>query len=211
MDTTVFARHRHGAVEPRLRRLGHGCRGGWKTTTRSTSTNGPTGAAALARPTCWSPARHLHRHPPGRARVDQSFRDGLYRYPPSGGSPPSRRIAGEHGFFEDVDLGGVDDGTLIWFDPRPRGPTRWAMRARACTATPSGASATPRRHAAHPGGFSGPVRRHVDPRLRPGPGGDQAPDTAARGRLGGSGSGVPRAPPGNLCWVALNSWASQPR
>ena len=53
----------------------------------------------------------------------ESFRDGLYRYPPSGGGPTEPQISrGEHGFFDDIDLGGVDDGTLIWFDPDAEGP-----------------------------------------------------------------------------------------
>ncbi|HEY7071021.1 MAG TPA: hypothetical protein VH479_12940 [Acidimicrobiales bacterium] len=53
----------------------------------------------------------------------ESFRDALYRYPPSGGGPTEPQISrGEHGFFEDIDLGGVDDGTLIWFDPDAEGP-----------------------------------------------------------------------------------------
>jgi hypothetical protein len=33
-----------------------------------------------------------------------------------------RSPGGEHGSFDDIDLGGVDDGTLIWFDPDAEGP-----------------------------------------------------------------------------------------
>jgi len=52
----------------------------------------------------------------------ESFRDGLFRYPPSGGSPTAVQTSrGDHGFWPTVDLGGVDDAAIIWWDPNAEG------------------------------------------------------------------------------------------
>jgi hypothetical protein len=53
----------------------------------------------------------------------ETFRDGLFRYPPTGGGPTTPRISfGRHGTFIDpngeerTDYLGIDDVTLIWWD-----------------------------------------------------------------------------------------------
>ncbi|HET6662882.1 MAG TPA: ABC transporter substrate-binding protein [Acidimicrobiales bacterium] len=52
----------------------------------------------------------------------ETFRDGLLRYPPSGGGPTEPQVSrGEHGVWPDFDWGGSDDIGLIWFDPTTSG------------------------------------------------------------------------------------------
>jgi hypothetical protein len=62
-------------------------------------------------------------HLAGPDLTPESFRDGLYRYLPSGGTPTNPQVSrGDHGFWPDTDLGGIDDMTLIWWDPDVQGP-----------------------------------------------------------------------------------------
>jgi hypothetical protein len=52
----------------------------------------------------------------------ETFRDGLLRYPPSGGGPTEPQVSrGEHGVWPDFDWGGSDDIGLIWWDPTATG------------------------------------------------------------------------------------------
>jgi hypothetical protein len=52
----------------------------------------------------------------------ETFRDGLYRYPVSGGGPTNAQTSrGDHGVWPDHDWGGTDDMTLIWWDPTATG------------------------------------------------------------------------------------------
>jgi hypothetical protein len=61
-------------------------------------------------------------HLAGPELTPETFRDGLYRYPPSGGGPTQAQISrGEHGVWPDTDWGGSDDATIVWFDPTATG------------------------------------------------------------------------------------------
>jgi ABC-type branched-subunit amino acid transport system substrate-binding protein len=52
----------------------------------------------------------------------ETFRDGLFRYPPSGGGPTEPQVSrGDHGVWPEEDWGGSDDVALIWFDPEATG------------------------------------------------------------------------------------------
>jgi hypothetical protein len=51
-----------------------------------------------------------------------TFRDGLFRYPPTGGGPTQPRISwGHHVPGTNADLGLIDDETEIWFDAKVQG------------------------------------------------------------------------------------------
>jgi hypothetical protein len=61
-------------------------------------------------------------HLAGPELTPESFRDGQFRYPVSGGGPTIPQVSrGEHGVWPDMDWGGIDDVTLIWFDPEATG------------------------------------------------------------------------------------------
>jgi len=61
-------------------------------------------------------------HLAGAELTAESFRDGLLRYPPSGGGPTEPQVSrGEHGVWPDFDWGGTDDVGLIWWDPTATG------------------------------------------------------------------------------------------
>lgn len=65
-------------------------------------------------------------HLAGPDLTPEHFAGGLFRYPPSGGSPTAPHISyGDHGYFgfaDGADFIGVDDSTLIWWDAEQRGP-----------------------------------------------------------------------------------------
>ena len=61
-------------------------------------------------------------HMAGPELTPETFRDAMFRTPPAGGSPLSPRVSrGDHGIWPETDWGGVDDGTLIWWDPTAPG------------------------------------------------------------------------------------------
>ncbi|HEX8803932.1 MAG TPA: hypothetical protein VF743_07055, partial [Acidimicrobiales bacterium] len=61
-------------------------------------------------------------HLAGPDLTPETFRDGLFRYPVSGGGPTVPQVSrGEHGVWPDRDLGGIDDATLVWWDPEATG------------------------------------------------------------------------------------------
>jgi ABC-type branched-subunit amino acid transport system substrate-binding protein len=62
-------------------------------------------------------------HLAGARLTPETFRDGLYRYPVSGGGPTSPQVSrGNHGVWpEDVDNGGIDDAGILWWDPEATG------------------------------------------------------------------------------------------
>jgi hypothetical protein len=61
-------------------------------------------------------------HLAGPELTPETFRDGLFRYPPSGGGPTDVQISrGDHGVWPDTDWGGSDDAAIIWFDPEATG------------------------------------------------------------------------------------------
>jgi hypothetical protein len=61
-------------------------------------------------------------HLAGPELTPEAFRDGLYRYPPSGGGPTEVGTSrGDHGVWPDADWGGYDDAAIIWFDPAAEG------------------------------------------------------------------------------------------
>jgi hypothetical protein len=52
----------------------------------------------------------------------ETFRDAMFRYPPSGGGPTEPQVSrGSHDVWPDEDWGGSDDIALIWFDPEATG------------------------------------------------------------------------------------------
>jgi hypothetical protein len=58
----------------------------------------------------------------GPELTPETFRDGLYRYPPSGGIPTAAQISrGDHGVWPSFDWGGSDDATIVWWDPEATG------------------------------------------------------------------------------------------
>jgi ABC-type branched-subunit amino acid transport system substrate-binding protein len=54
----------------------------------------------------------------GPKLTPQAFRDGVYRYPPSGGDPINPQLSfGKHGVWPFVDNYGSDDAGMLWWDP----------------------------------------------------------------------------------------------
>jgi ABC-type branched-subunit amino acid transport system substrate-binding protein len=54
----------------------------------------------------------------GPKLTPQTFRDGLFRYPPSGGDPIyPQQSWGKHGFWPFTDYYGSDDAGMLWWDP----------------------------------------------------------------------------------------------
>lgn len=61
-------------------------------------------------------------HLAGPELTPESYRDGLFRYPPTGGSATSGHVSwGDHGIWPDIDYGGQDDAGIIWWDPDAEG------------------------------------------------------------------------------------------
>lgn len=62
-------------------------------------------------------------HMAGPNLTPETFRDGLFSYPPSGGGPTTPQFSfGNHGFFAEPDYLLVDDVAEIWWDPEFTGP-----------------------------------------------------------------------------------------
>jgi hypothetical protein len=58
----------------------------------------------------------------GPKLTPQSFRDGLFRYPPSGGDPINPEQSwGKHGFWPFTDFNGSEDAAMLWWDPNASG------------------------------------------------------------------------------------------
>ena len=56
-------------------------------------------------------------HMAGPKLTPETFRDGLFQYPPTGGTPTAPRFSfGEHGLFADPDYTAVDDMQVVWWD-----------------------------------------------------------------------------------------------
>ena len=54
----------------------------------------------------------------GPKLTPQALRDGLFRYPPSGGDPVNPQQSwGKHGFWPGTDWYGTDDAGMLWWDP----------------------------------------------------------------------------------------------
>ncbi len=61
-------------------------------------------------------------HMAGPNLTPETFRDGLFAYPPSGGTVTAPQISfGDHGYFENPDYTAVDDMTEIWWDAEATG------------------------------------------------------------------------------------------
>lgn len=61
-------------------------------------------------------------HQAGPNLGPETFRDGMFAYPPSGDSPTQPQISfGEHGFHAQPDYLAVDDMTEIWWDAEAKG------------------------------------------------------------------------------------------
>jgi hypothetical protein len=59
----------------------------------------------------------------GPKLTPQTFRDGLFRYPPSGGDPINPQQSwGKHGVWPFTDYYGSDDAGMLWWDPSAQGP-----------------------------------------------------------------------------------------
>jgi ABC-type branched-subunit amino acid transport system substrate-binding protein len=58
----------------------------------------------------------------GPKLTPKTFRDGLFRYPPSGGDPINPQQSwGKHGAWPSVDYWGSDDAGMLWWDPNATG------------------------------------------------------------------------------------------
>jgi ABC-type branched-subunit amino acid transport system substrate-binding protein len=58
----------------------------------------------------------------GPKLTPQTFRDGVFRYPPSGGDPINPRQSwGKHGVWPFTDYNGSEDAAMIWWDPNASG------------------------------------------------------------------------------------------
>lgn len=56
-------------------------------------------------------------HMAGPNLTPETFRDGLFNYPPTGGTPTAPRISfGDHGVFAQPDYASTDDMQVIWWD-----------------------------------------------------------------------------------------------
>ena len=127
MDTTIFARR----TDPAQWRNGFGI--SLPSARGERSTNGafriwdwayggapPNNTANVLEP----PLRTIFTgiHLAGPDLTPESFRDGLFRYPVSGGGPTEVQVSrGSHDVWPDLDWGGTDDVALIWFDPEATG------------------------------------------------------------------------------------------
>jgi hypothetical protein len=62
-------------------------------------------------------------HQAGPNLTPETFRDGLFAYPPTGGKPTTPRLSwGDHDLFRAPDFNAVDDMQVIWWDPDAEGP-----------------------------------------------------------------------------------------
>jgi hypothetical protein len=127
MDTTIFARQ----ADPEQWKNGFGI--SLPSARGERSTNGafriwdwayggapPNNTANVLEP----PLRTIFTgiHLAGPDLTPETFRDGLFRYPISGGGPTETQVSrGEHEVWPDMDWGGTDDTALIWFDPEATG------------------------------------------------------------------------------------------
>jgi ABC-type branched-subunit amino acid transport system substrate-binding protein len=58
----------------------------------------------------------------GPKLTPKAFRDGLFRYPPSGGDPVNPKQSwGKHGLWPSVDYWGSDDAGIVWWDASATG------------------------------------------------------------------------------------------
>jgi len=63
-------------------------------------------------------------HLAGPRLTPETFRDGLFRYPRTGGGPTTPSVSrGSHGIWPGVDRYGSDDVTVIWWDADATGPS----------------------------------------------------------------------------------------
>jgi hypothetical protein len=61
-------------------------------------------------------------HMAGPELTPETFRDAMFRTPPAGGGLTQPLVSrGDHGFWPELDWGGSDDGSLIWWDPTATG------------------------------------------------------------------------------------------
>jgi hypothetical protein len=67
-------------------------------------------------------------HLAGPHLTPETFRDGLFADPPSGGLPTAPQVSyGDHGVFDAPDHLAVDDMTEIWWDADATGPDEQAV------------------------------------------------------------------------------------
>jgi hypothetical protein len=62
-------------------------------------------------------------HQAGPKLTPETFRDGLFAYPPTGGLPTNPRLSwGDHDLFREPDFNAVDDMQVIWWNAEAKGP-----------------------------------------------------------------------------------------
>jgi hypothetical protein len=70
-------------------------------------------------------------HMAGPDLTPETFRDGLFAYPPSGGSPIYPQVSyGDHGYFRSTDYTSVDDMGEIWWDAKATGFSEQGIEAK---------------------------------------------------------------------------------
>lgn len=127
MDTTIFAR----LTEPGQWQNGFGM--SFVTARGERSTDGafqihewaygeppPDNTANVLEP----PIRTIFNgiHLAGPELSPETFRDAMFRYPPSGGGPTQAQVSrGDHDVWPETDWGGSDDMALIWWDQEATG------------------------------------------------------------------------------------------
>jgi hypothetical protein len=73
----------------------------------------------------WPPIQLLFTgiHMAGPKLTAETFAGGMFRVPPLGGGPTAPRISYGPGLFDAPDFVGIDDFTVVWWDPELEGPS----------------------------------------------------------------------------------------
>ncbi|GIU85212.1 MAG: hypothetical protein KatS3mg008_1987 [Acidimicrobiales bacterium] len=70
-------------------------------------------------------------HMAGPDLTPDTFARGLFRVPPTGGGPTAPQISyGDWGFFPQRDFAGIDDATVIWWDPDAEGENELGVKGK---------------------------------------------------------------------------------
>jgi hypothetical protein len=128
MDTTTFARltdmqqWQHGfGIALGGARSGQGSNAAYRIWDWAYGGEPPDNTAIVLNPPLLAMFTAIHLAGPDL--TPEGFRDGMFRFPPSGGGPTEPQSSrGSHGIWPRVDWGGTDDAAVIWFDPTAPGP-----------------------------------------------------------------------------------------
>jgi ABC-type branched-subunit amino acid transport system substrate-binding protein len=126
-DTTIFARQNdseqwsHGFGMSLLPARGErSTQGAWHVYEWAYGETPPNNTVGVIDPRVRSLFTGIHLAGPDL--TPETFRDGVFRNPVSGGGPTTPQVSlGDHGVWPELDLGGIDDVTAIWWDPEARG------------------------------------------------------------------------------------------